>query len=65
MRITTDSDDKVTLSEIVSGHREDLQKRISAMELSGNKDSAEMISKLKDQVQRLDEQYAKAKSEVS
>jgi len=62
MRLTTDSNDKITLSEIINGHRTSLQDRLAQAE-AGSK--TEVAAKLKEQLQRLDDQASKARSEVA
>lgn len=62
MRLTTDANDVVTLSEVISGHRVSLQLSLAAAE-SENK--TELAVRLKDQLQRLNDQSAKLQQEES
>lgn len=62
MRLTTDANDVVTLSEVIAGHRASLQASLVAAE-SENK--TELAGRLKDQLQRLNDQSAKLRQEES
>lgn len=62
MRLTTDANDSVTLSDIIKGHRTSLQDRLAQAESTGK---ADLAGRLKEQLQRLDAQESKIRQEVS
>lgn len=62
MRMTTDGNEVVTLAEVISGHRASLQLSLAAAE-SENK--TELAVRLKDQLQRLNDQSSKLRQEDS
>ena len=65
MRLTTDANDSVKLADIVSGHRADLQNRIALVEASDDQEKGLLVDRLKQQLQKLDDQASKAKQENS
>lgn len=62
MRMTTDSNEVVTLAEVISGHRASLQASLLTAESENN---TELSDRLKNQLQRLSEQESKIRQEVS
>lgn len=62
MRLTTDANDTITLSDVIKGHRTSLQDRLAQAE-AASKD--ELAGRLKEQLQRLDAQESKIRQEVS
>lgn len=65
MHLTTNADDTVKLSDLLAGHRSDLEKEISQIELSEGSQDLEQLAKLKGQLQKLSEQEAALNPEVT
>lgn len=65
MRLTTDANDKITLAEVISGHRADLEQRLSSVQDSGEADKEGLKGRLTAQLQKLNDQASKVTKEVT